>query len=118
MIDTGQKTGGSPYTRGEMGGKETVALTLTQMPPHIHNMHVENAVGNKPMPTNILAIPQATQGGVQISTYNQDATQNTTLNPNTVGATGGGSHNNMQPFLTVNLCIATKGIWPPRPDGQ
>lgn len=116
MIDTGQKPGASAYTRGETGGRETVALTLTQMPPHIHAMHVENAVGNAAITSNILAIPQATQGGVQISTYNQDATQNTTLNPNTVGAAGGGgSHNNLQPFLTLNFCIATKGIWPPRP---
>ena len=118
MIDTGLNKAGTTYTRGETGGVETVGLTLSQMPPHIHTMHVENAVGNKPIPTNILAIPQATQGGVQINTYNQDATQSTILNPNTVGAAGGGSHNNLQPFLAVNLCIATTGLWPPRPDQQ
>jgi microcystin-dependent protein len=119
MIDSGQSKAGTIYNRGETGGKETVGLTLTQMPPHIHAMHVENAVGNAPISTNILAIPKATQGGIQINTYNLDATQNTTLNPNTVGAAGGGgSHNNMQPFLAMNLCIATRGLFPPRPDGQ
>lgn len=28
---------------------------------------------------------------------------------------GGLPHNNMQPYLTLNFCIALQGVFPPRP---
>jgi microcystin-dependent protein len=34
----------------------------------------------------------------------------------TIAPAGGGQpHNNMQPYLTFNFCIALQGVFPPRP---
>ena len=36
-----------------------------------------------------------------------------TLDPRTISNVGGGqAHNNLQPFLTLNFCIALQGIFP------
>jgi microcystin-dependent protein len=118
MIDSGQKPGGTAYLRGAKGGSETVTLVLEQTPPHIHEMEVDNTAGTVGIPANILAIP-TTSTGVQLNAYREFATTNTktTLNPATVEPAGSNAgHNNMQPFLTVNFCIATTGFFPPRPD--
>jgi microcystin-dependent protein len=43
---------------------------------------------------------------------------NTTLvqmDPNSLAPAGGDQpHNNMQPYLTLNFCIALQGVFPPR----
>ena len=45
-------------------------------------------------------------------TYRQPDTA-TSLAPGTIVNTGGSqAHMNMQPFLTLNLCIALQGIFP------
>jgi microcystin-dependent protein len=37
------------------------------------------------------------------------------LSPNAVTPAGGNlPHNNLQPYLTLNFCIALQGIFPPR----
>jgi microcystin-dependent protein len=37
------------------------------------------------------------------------------LHTSTISASGGGGpHENRQPILAVQICIATQGIWPPR----
>ncbi|MEL7588569.1 MAG: tail fiber protein [Prolixibacteraceae bacterium] len=117
MINEGLSPEGTAYLRGNNGGKEAVNLVTAEMPLHTHDMHVENAKGNAGINTNILSIPQvATIPDLQINAYNSDASQNTVLNPDTVSTAGGGAgHNNMQPYLTVNFCIATQGYFPPRP---
>jgi microcystin-dependent protein len=47
--------------------------------------------------------------------YVPNATINTNLAAAAVGANAGGSlpHENMQPFLTINYCIAHIGAYPP-----
>ena len=36
--------------------------------------------------------------------------------PQALSPAGGGlPHNNLQPYLTLNFCIALQGIFPPRP---
>jgi microcystin-dependent protein len=39
-----------------------------------------------------------------------------TMNPQALAPTGGSlPHNNMQPYLTLNFCIALQGVFPARP---
>lgn len=107
----------SDYKQGKAGGSESVALTNAQT-NHIHYMHVENAPGNTPIPTNILAIPDvaAIQSEV-INIYSMPvSTPSVSLNAETIAMQGSSAgHNNMQPFLVLNYCIATSGVYPPRP---
>lgn len=101
------------YVLGDKKGAETVTLSLDQTPVHYHLMAADDVPGNKGLPGNVLAIP--TLANVPINAYNLSDTTSAILNSETIGTTGGDKHNNMQPFLTVNFCIALSGIFPPRP---
>lgn len=115
-IDMGQKTSSSGnYRLGQAKGHEGITLVAQEMPKHNHLMQVDNSNGNKGILGNILAIPN--KDNVTVNIYNDNNTPVAPLNPNTIGADGGNAdHDNMQPFLTVNFCIATTGAFPPRPD--
>jgi microcystin-dependent protein len=48
-----------------------------------------------------------------IATYN--TTANTSMALTELSLTGNSQpHNNMQPYLTLNFCIALQGVYPPR----
>lgn len=108
---------GPTYPIGSSGGSETVTLTMAQMAVHSHNFMVYNGFGNQPEPNDILAIPHnANAQDVTINIYNTSATSMTTLNQDSVTITGGSQpHNNLQPYTTLNFCIALAGIFPTRP---
>ncbi|EHQ27901.1 phage tail protein [Mucilaginibacter paludis] len=117
-ICTGQSSATTTnYTMGLAGGVETVTLTAPQMPAHNHYFAVYNGQGLVNEPNDILAIPHSSASpSVQINTYNSNATTQTTLNTESIVNVGGSeAHNNVQPFLTLNFCIAIQGIYPPRP---
>lgn len=104
------------YSIGMNGGAETVALTVQQMPAHNHEFQVYNGPDSAPEPNDILAIPANTISGAQINTYNTSNATTQTLNAASIENAGTSQgHNNMQPFLTLNFCIAVQGIYPPRP---
>ncbi len=111
-ICTGHETiSTSQYLLGSRGGTETVTLSPNQGPAHIHYFTVENVAASVPISVNpdpYLAIP------TNISLYNAGTTT-TFLNANTLSPQGGSqAHNNMQPFIVQNICIAISGIYPPR----
>ena len=104
------------YVMGESAGVESVILQSQQLPSHNHSFLAAN-VGdaNTPGPTTILA----NEGGAdasKVSIYAPfDATpaNMTTLAPGSVAAASGGQpHDNMQPYLALNFCIALVGIFP------
>ncbi len=107
-IHQGTGHGLSPYNIGQIGGNETVTLNIQQMPQHNHNVQVFNAPGNtNKAGGNYLA--DSTSGNLYQSV------QNATLNAAAVSLSGNSQpHNNIQPYLTLNFCIATSGIFPPR----
>jgi microcystin-dependent protein len=115
-ISQGQGAGLSNYVIGEASGSETVTLLSTQMPLHSHAVNaVSGTTGAGTTPTNAvpcqpLVIPNTTH----VSPYST-STANTTMSNTMIGTAGGNQpHNNMQPFLTVNYCIAYVGIFPTR----
>src|SRR5512143_328849 len=107
----GQGPGLSPYDEGQTGGVETVTLLQTEMPVHAHQ--ASGASGNGPTsPANNTWGTGA--GRTPPPTY-VDGSPNVTMAPMTVAITGGNlPHNNMQPYLTLNFCIALQGIFPAR----
>jgi microcystin-dependent protein len=98
---------GNGHTLGERGGEQAHTLSISETPGHVHVLSASPSGGNQPVPTgNVLAssAPNPIYGPVQ---------NLTTLNPGTVTNTGGSqAHLNMQPFLTLNFCIALQGIFP------
>jgi microcystin-dependent protein len=109
-IHQGQGVGLSPYNIGQQGGTETVTLTTHQMPQHNHMANVVSGPqATAPRPSN--AHPGNATSGSVYSTANPDSTFNT----NFLQMQGNNQpHPNIQPYLTLNFCMATQGIFPPR----
>jgi microcystin-dependent protein len=105
--------GGSSYPIGGVGGVENVALNGNQIPSHIHMAQAVNTQGSLPNPiSHLLAQSEGTGQGQP----GYVAPSNTTpLNPASIQPAGGGQpHSNIQPYLAMNYCIATQGIFPSR----
>lgn len=125
-IASGNGPGLTPRTLGEQGGVEAVTLTTASMPGHTHTLNAggtlrgKNAAGDQRSPSG--AVPAAESSGVT-ATYS-DALADASMKPGGVSlagtasaaATGGGiPHENRQPALTLNYCIALQGVFPSRP---
>jgi microcystin-dependent protein len=97
---------GSGHTLGEQGGTQAVTLTIAQLPTHTHVLNGTANNGNSLLPPGNLLAQTATQlyappGALQ------------PMNAGSVTNVGGSqAHLNMQPFLTLNFCIALQGIFP------
>jgi len=105
----GQGPGLSLHDLGEMGGTQTVTLLTSEIPMHSHALNASVSDGTDTKPANELFA----QGvGVQIWGTNAP---NANLAGNAIAPAGGNlPHNNMQPYLTLNFCIAMQGVYPPR----
>lgn len=106
------------YVRGKAGGVEGVALTLQQIPPHTHSVNAIDSNGNNTLPAgNLIATPvKAGKGMTSVpALFAAMGSAPIPLNPGTVStASAATPHNNMQPFLVMNYCIATSGLYPAR----
>lgn len=102
---------------GVADGDETVQLKLDQIPSHTHILmasatdatlqRVENAMVGV---TTKSVLAQAS-----VNVYGPPGNPQT-LSPQAIGMAGGQQgHNNMQPYIVVNFCIALEGVFPPRP---
>jgi microcystin-dependent protein len=98
------------YVQGALGGTEQVTITNATMPAHNHFLVGNTTTANLRVPTGVLAT-----SAVATNFYYSPATNLSTLNPASIGMTGGGvGHSNLQPYLVINYCIALSGIFPSR----
>lgn len=113
-MQPGQGQGLSLRDLGEMSGVESITLLQSEIPLHTHNVVASQGDGTERNP-NVAGTGQLLATGVGISMYNAVAAL-TTVNLQVISPAGGGlPHNNMQPYLTLNFCIALQGIFPQRP---
>jgi len=103
---------GQQYFIGEQSGVQFVTLITTEMPVHTHNVGVEvGRLAVNPTPAPDQFIGKASGGSPFFAT----PTSGQFMNPNGIGISGGSQpHNNMQPYLTLNFCIALQGVFPAR----
>lgn len=102
---------------GTAGGSETVVLTLNQMPTHTHTIAASTTQATlKPLIGNVLAAAMNKQNSQPTPIYAAyDAANQVAMAPDIIGLAGTGApHQNCQPSLTMNFCIATQGIFPSR----
>jgi len=102
---------GTTYPQGTQAGTETVSLSLAQLPAHNHTLMGTTATGDGIEPNSHA---YATVANAADFKYAPDSAT-TALNPAVIQNVGGGQpHDNMQPFLVMNYCIALTGIFPSR----
>jgi len=113
----GQGPGLTPRSLGESFGVNTVTLTSNQIPQHNHGVNTYSQsegtkksgapVANAALGLLTVGIPKPYIG----------SPLNTTFAPNMISASQGGGfpHENQQPYLGVNFCIALQGIYPSFP---
>lgn len=109
------------YALGNSGGAENVTLKATQIPAHTHQMYADNINAgfnlNAAAPPEILASPILNSlNNAPVNAYIPTPVKPTVnLNQGTISTVGGNAaHENRVPFLTLNVCIATTGYFPPR----
>ena len=107
-MQPGQGQGLSLRDLGEMSGVESITLLVSEIPLHSHGWNTTNEDGNNTGPTNRYF-------GRGNALYAAPAALNTMAFQTIAPAGGGLPHNHMQPYLTLNFCIALQGIFPQRP---
>lgn len=100
---------GNGFTLGQAAGEENHTLISSEMPMHTH---IVNGSNNGPS-------TKAPAGALWANDTNAPAfasgSPTTTLNAGAIGVAGGSQpHSNMQPYTTLNYCIAIAGIFPSR----
>ena len=115
--EQGNGPGLSPRTLGQTFGVDTVTLTSNQIPQHNHgvNSYLQPDATKKsgtPSANSALALLSAGVPKPYI-----DTPINTTFAPNMITPSQGGGlpHENQQPYLGVNFCIALQGVFPSFP---
>lgn len=105
----GQGPGLSVRSLGEASGEAGVTLSRSEMPRHDHQlMHSGSAAST--------ALPGVSTGFGRTSAAQMYAGGATTPTlPGALATSGDGlPHNNRQPYLTLNFCIALQGVFPAR----
>lgn len=112
----GQGQGLSLRDLGQIGGSQFVTLLVSEMPVHTHTVgRASAAAGDSVLPVN--AVWAQSGAGRGAAALYADPPANAKVNQlQSIAPAGGGlPHNNMQPYLTLNFCIALQGVFPQRP---
>lgn len=122
VLGAGTGLGLSACSVGDAGGRESVMLTTSNLPPHNHMVTTyvsskDEASDGVPAETHFLGRYDV-RGDPSVAEHFVPGIVNldTELSPMTVGFAGGKEeHSNMQPYLPLLYCIATDGIYPMKP---
>jgi microcystin-dependent protein len=101
---------GQGHVLGERAGEESHTLVMSEMPAHIHQAtadvasgHADTANPNNAYPTNTAPTQM----------YSSGSSNMVSMYPQMVSSIGGGQpHENRQPYLALNFCIALQGVFP------
>lgn len=103
---------------GQVQGTDTVTLITSQMPTHNHTISSSVAPSNaqserSPVPSGTAFVSASARPSAAWKLT--PTTMTAQFSPKAIGITGGSQpHDNMQPYLVMNFCIATQGVFPSR----
>jgi microcystin-dependent protein len=98
---------------GRKTGEEAHSLSTNEIPSHVHGAQSTSATANSTDGTGRL-LGDTSGARFAITPYGAGA-QTQTLTPGSIsGGPAGQGHDNMQPYLAINFCIALSGLFPSR----
>src|SRR5208337_42648 len=104
---------------GQSGGETAHTLNISEMPAHNHVPNADsNTIGannaNTPSANSTLGQSAgATHSGTALQIQMYGTSQGPAMNPGAIGNNGGSqAHDNMSPYLVLNVIIALQGIFP------
>lgn len=106
-VHPGRASGGPTIRQGQRSGAETHTLSAGEA-KHSHPFNVVSTNGTSTIPTGNTLATSPDQPYVSGGTPVAMAAGATT------SAGGGQAHDNMQPYLAINFCIALQGLFPSR----
>jgi microcystin-dependent protein len=124
-VGAGNDPGRVPWTWGQKGGSESIALTSFQIPAHIHTVKASSNTDvskNTDAPSNTVGLGQSTgtdtQGGtmsVPAFVAGTKSTEYAALHQSALSPGGAAQpHENRMPSLVLNICISLAGAFPSR----
>jgi microcystin-dependent protein len=95
---------------GEQAGTSSVILLQSEMPVHTHAVNGSNGPANLQAPASDRVLGRANN-----NVYLDNPANLVPMAFESLATAGQGfPHNNMQPYLVLNFCIALQGVFPPR----
>lgn len=116
----GQGAGLSLRDIGEVGGSQSVTLLSSEIPAHSHALAALDQASSATVPAadkylaggaskTVLGVPKPVPPAFA------DPASLVAMEAQSLTIAGGGlPHNNVQPYLVLNFCIALQGVYPPR----
>jgi microcystin-dependent protein len=105
-IHAGQGPGLTNRTLAEVGGTESVTLTVQQIPTHSHQLFGSGNAATE-------ETPQGNMTGQPVTNIYGNLPAFTEMDQNVVGPAGGSQpHENVHPFQVINFIISLYGIFP------
>jgi microcystin-dependent protein len=100
---------GQGWIVGQAAGEEFHTLAQSEMPTHTHILQGTNNTSTTDNPDTTVVLGQAS-----LNMYG-GATNLVPMHPSIISTVGGSQpHENRQPFLVLNFCIALTGVFPSR----
>ncbi len=98
----------SGFVLGQKAGEEVHTLTVVEIPTHTHQLNASSGDADNPSPVGNLL---AKSGSQAMYAGSANGATSSAMIANTGSSQ---AHTNLQPYLTLNFCIALQGIFPSR----
>jgi microcystin-dependent protein len=97
---------------GSKGGEHQHVLTEAETPAHTHSGFAKASAA--PGDTGTPAANKVISRPLGALPFSNNETSLVELGPSFVSTEGGQAHENMQPYIALNFCIALQGVFPSR----
>jgi microcystin-dependent protein len=104
---------GNGHTLGQNAGEQAHTLTLNELPAHLHDFSSNTCVASASANATVGPPTNNYWANTGKTNYSTGGVSLGAMSPQAVGNVGGSqAHQNMQPYLVLNFCIALTGIFP------